>query len=163
MYSFQRQISSESLELLEISPIEKTIPVPPNAPIKMRKHFSKKDLKPKKLRFPDKERDEANTKNYYQGSVDYSPNIFNRKDVLKKTCAFKEELSGKSLSVMFENTHLVSNKENVRYEEERYVRKVWKSRPAIKKHANNDNSLQSSISSKLIHRNTKGEFVHLRI
>lgn len=144
--------------------IEKTIPVPPNAPIKMRKHFFKKDLKPKKLRFPDKEKDKPNNENYSQRSVDYSSNIFHQKEsVLKNTCKFKEELSRKSSSSMFENTHLVSNKENVEYEKERYVRKVWKSRLAIKKHVYNDNSSQSSISSKLINKNMKGEFVHFRI
>lgn len=138
------------------------MPVPPNAPIKPRKFFSKEGLKPKKLRFTDKEKNETEDDNCSEKSVDYSIKISKRKaEFSKHQGESMARLNRENLSAMLQSIRLeLDNKENRRYGQERYERRPRNNRSVAKEHTrNNNNSLQSSK----LNCNPKGEFVHFRI
>lgn len=151
-------------ELFVTSPTAKrTTPVPPNAPIKPRKSFSKVGLKPKKLRFTDKEKDEIDGENCSQKSADYSVKVLDHKATfLKEKGELKDKSSRENLSVMLRNIRLeTDDKENKQYENERYERKVIDDRySVIKERAKYGNNCTQSLK---LNCNSKGKFVHFRI
>ncbi|KYN35976.1 Zinc finger CW-type PWWP domain protein 1 [Trachymyrmex septentrionalis] len=136
--------SSYTSQLFVISPtVKRTIPVPPNAPIKSRKPFSKGDLKPKKLRFTDEEKDED--EHYSEKSVDLST-MFKRKKELSKKQGESGRLDHENLNTMLQSMQLeLENKENRQYGQEQHERKASNNRFIAKERArNNNNPFQSS-------------------
>lgn len=147
--------------------MRKTTPIPPNAPIKFKKHFSKEGLKPKKLRFTDKEEEEVKNRNHVQNTTDCAIKIFNHKSS-KQRVESKGKLRKENLDAMLQDIRLkTDNKENIRpcgKEHERikknYERKVKNNRSVFASSSKNiDNSAQLSKSN----YNPKGEFWHFRI
>lgn len=140
----------------------RTTPVPPNAPIKPRKPFPKEGLKPKKLRFTDKEKDETENENCSKKSADFPIKMFKQKaEFSKQQGESKGRLDRESLSVMLQSIRLeLDNKENRRYGQGRHEKRARNNRSLAKEHARNNND--SSQSSKL-NCSPKGEFVHFRI
>lgn len=137
----------------------RTTPVPPNAPIKPRKPFFKEGLKPKKLRFTDKEKDETEDENYCQ-KRDFATKM-SKAEFSKQQGESKGRLDRESLSTMLQSIRLeLDNKENRRHGQGRYEKRVKNNHSAVKERAKNNND--SSQSSKL-NCNSKGEFVHFRI
>lgn len=153
-------------ELFVTSPTTKrtTHPVPPNAPIKPRKSFSKVGLKPKKLYFTDKKTGEIEDENCSQKSVDYSLTVLDRKATFSKdNSELKEKLNRENLSAMLRNVRLeADDKENKQYENERYERKVRNDRYSVMKERNVKFGNNCTQSLKL-NCNSKGKFVHFRI
>lgn len=141
--------------------MKKTTPIPPNAPVKFKKHFSKEGLKPKKLRFVDKEVEEAENTKHSQKSADCVIKIFNHKSCSKQKIESKGELSKENLNAMLQDIRLeTDNKENRPYAKERHERKVKSNRFVSTSASKNvNNSPQSSKSN----HNLKGEFLHFRI
>ncbi|XP_011702753.1 PREDICTED: uncharacterized protein LOC105458867 [Wasmannia auropunctata] len=154
-------LPSYTSQLFVISPIARraNTPVLPNAPMKSRKPFCKEGLKPKKLRFTDKEKDETGNENYSQKSANFSIKIFKQKAKFSKQ---QDESTGKldceNLSAMLQILEL-DNKENRRYGQERYERRGRNNRSVAKECAKNNNSSQSSK----LNCNSKHEFIHFRI
>lgn len=137
--------------------------MPPNAPVKLRKSFSKVGLKPKKLHFTDKETDEIEDENCSQKSVDYSLKVLDRKATFSKDNGeLKEKLNRENLSAMLRNIRLeADDKENKQYENERYERKVRNDRySVIKERAKYGNNCTQSLK---LNCNSKDKFVHFRI
>ncbi|XP_050450419.1 uncharacterized protein LOC126850971 [Cataglyphis hispanica] len=150
-------------ELFVTSPtVKRTTPVPPNAPIKPRKSFFKVGLKPKKLRFTDKEKDEIDGENRSQKSADYSIKVLDHKEAFsKKKGELKEKSSRENLSAMLRNIRLeTDDKENKQYENERYERKVKDGRYSVKERGKYRNNCTQSLK---LNCNTKDKFVHFRI
>ena len=143
-----------------ISPTVKSItPVPPNAPIKPRKLFSKEGLKPKKLRFTDEEKDETEDEHNSEKSVDLLT-MFKRKKEFSKKQGESGRLDSENLNTMLQSMRLeLENKENRQYGQEQYERKASNNRSITKERARNNNSSQSSK----LNCSPKGEFVHFRI
>lgn len=156
-------LPSYTSRLFVTSPTAKrTTPVPPNAPIKPKKPFSKEGLKPKKLRFTDKEKDETEDENCSKKSANFSIKMFKQKaQVSKQQDESKGKLDRESLSAMLQNVRLeLDNKENRRHGQGRYEKRARNNHSLAKERARNDND--SSQSSKL-NCSPKGEFVHFRI
>jgi len=156
-------LPSYTSQLFLISPIARRMtPVLPNAPIKSRKPFSKKGLKPKKLRFTDKEKDEMENKNYSQKSTDFSIKMSKQKaDISKLQGESIERLDRENLSTMLQSIQLeLDNKENRQYGQEQYEKRTRNNRSVAKERARNNNN--SSQTSKL-NCSPKGEFIHFRI
>lgn len=165
-FCFQNGVLASSLlhsytpQLFVISPTaRRATPVPPNAPIKPRKPFSKEGLKPKKLRFTDKENDETKDENCFQKSADFSIKMYKQKAEFSKQQEqgeSREKSERESSSAMLQSIRFeLFNKKNRRYE-----KKLRNNRSTTKEHAkNNNDSSQSSI----LNCNPKGEFVHFRI
>lgn len=142
---------------------KRTTPVPPNAPIKPRKSFSKVGLKPKKLRFTDKEKDEIYGENHSYKSADYSIKVLDHKATFSKEKGeLKEKSSRENLSAMLRNIRLeIDDKENKQYENKRYERKMRDDRySVIKEHAKYRDNCTQSLK---LNCNTKDKFVHFRI
>ncbi|KAG5334023.1 ZCPW1 protein, partial [Acromyrmex charruanus] len=141
--------SSYTSQLFVISPTVKSItPVPPNAPIKPRKLFSKEGLKPKKLRFTDEEKDETENEHNSEKSVDLSTMFKWKKEFLKKQ-GESGRLDHENLNTMLQSMRLeLENKENRQYGQEQHERKASNNRSIAKERARNNNN-NSSQSSKL--------------
>ncbi|EGI62651.1 Zinc finger CW-type PWWP domain protein 1 [Acromyrmex echinatior] len=141
--------SSYTSQLFVISPTVKSItPIPPNAPIKPRKLFSKEGLKPKKLRFTDEEKDEAENEHNSEKSVDLSTMFKWKKEFLKKQ-GESGRLDHENLNTMLQSMRLeLENKENRQYGQEQHERKASSNRSIAKERARNNNN-NSSQSSKL--------------
>ncbi|XP_018376321.1 PREDICTED: uncharacterized protein LOC108769699 [Trachymyrmex cornetzi] len=139
--------SSYTSQLFIISPtVKRTMPVPPNAPIKPRKSFSKEGLKPKKLRFTDKEEDETEDENNSEKSVDLSTMFERKKEFSKKQVPGR--LDHENLNTMLQSMRLeLENKENRQYGQEQHERKASNNRSIAKERARNNN--KPSQSSKL--------------
>ncbi|XP_071646527.1 uncharacterized protein [Temnothorax longispinosus] len=114
-------------------------PVPPNAPIKLRKPFSKEGLKPKKLRFTDKDKDGTEDENYSKKSADFFIKMSKQKAEFPKRqgkskarldCDMQDSLSAMLQNVRFE----LDNKKNMRYGQGQYEKRA----------RNNKDSSQSS-------------------
>jgi len=156
-------LPSYTSQLFLISPIAKRItPVPPNAPIKPRKPFSKKGLKPKKLRFTDKEKDEMGNENYSQKSTDFSIKMSKQKaEISKLQGKSLGKLDRENLSTMLQSIRLeLDDKENRQYIQEQRERRTRNNRSIAKERARNNNNF--SQTSKL-NSSPKSEFVHFRI
>nr|XP_012225941.1 PREDICTED: uncharacterized protein LOC105674303 [Linepithema humile] len=69
--------------------VKKATPVPPNAPIKFKKHFPKEGLKPKKLRFTDKEVEEIENRNHAQKATDCVIKIYGLKLITERINVLK--------------------------------------------------------------------------
>lgn len=163
-------LSAYTSQLFVISPTTRLkTPVPPNAPIKSRKPFPKEGLKPKKLRFTDKDKDETKGENYSKNSTDFSIDTSKRKATFSKqqddeSKGIKEERE--NLSSMLQSIRIeLDNKENRRNGQDNnnnngYERRTRNNRSVAKERARNNNN--SSQSSKL-NCNLKGEFLHFRI
>ncbi|XP_024886036.1 zinc finger CW-type PWWP domain protein 1-like [Temnothorax curvispinosus] len=114
-------------------------PVPPNAPVKLRKPFSKEGLKPKKLRFTDKDKDGTEDENYSKKSADFFIKMSKQKAEFPKRqgklkarldCDMQDSLSAMLQNVRFE----LDNKKNMRYGQGQYEKRA----------KNNKDSSQSS-------------------
>lgn len=152
-------LSTYTSQLFVISPPTRmTTPVPPNAPIKPRKPFSKEGLKPKKLRFTDK--DETKDENCSKKSADVSIKMSKLKaEFSKQQGESKGILERENLSAMLQSIRLeLDNKENRRYEQERYERRARNNRSIAKECARNNNNSSSKLNC-----SPKGEFLHFRI
>lgn len=138
--------------------------MPPNAPIKPRKSFSKVGLKPKKLRFTDKEKDGIDDENCLHKSVDYSIKVPDNKAIFsKKKCKLKEKSCRENLSTMLRNIRLeADDKENKQYENERYERKMRDDHYSAINECTTKCSNNCTQSLKL-NCNSKDKFVHYRI
>ncbi|KAL0108238.1 hypothetical protein PUN28_015054 [Cardiocondyla obscurior] len=133
--------------------------IPPNAPIKPRKHVCKKDLKPKKLYFTDKEleneRDDANCSQ--KSALLLTKKSKQKSKSHKRETDSSEKLNRDSLSAMLESIRLeLDNKENRRQGHEKRTRI---NNSVAKERAKKNNCSQSSELS----CNLRGEFVHFRI
>lgn len=159
-------LSSYTSQLFVISPTGKrNTPIPPNAPIKPKKPFPKEGLKPKKLRFTDKEKNETEDEKCRSSKSTNSISI--NMSTWKADFSNSERsesigrLDRENLSSMLQSIRLeLDNKENMRYEQERYERRARNNRPVAKERVRSSNN--SSQSSKL-NCSPKGEFVHFRI
>ncbi|XP_028047072.1 uncharacterized protein LOC105828627 isoform X2 [Monomorium pharaonis] len=139
-------LSTYTCQLFAISPTTRiTTPVPPNAPIKPRKLFSKEGLKPKKLRFTDKDKNEVKNENCFKKSTNFSIEM-SKEELSKQQSESKGILERENLSFMLQSIRLeLDNKENRQYGQERYERRARNNRFIVKEHArNNNNSSQSS-------------------
>ncbi|XP_011864319.1 PREDICTED: uncharacterized protein LOC105560114 [Vollenhovia emeryi] len=142
-------LPSYTPQLFVTSPIAiRTVPVPPNAPIKPRKSFPKEGLKPKKLHFTDNETEKENSS---QKSTQLS----------KQQDQSNQSYNRDSLSNVLQNLRLeLDNKENMRYGLGRHERKMKNNRSVAKERVKNH--YDSSQSSKL-NSCEKSEFVYFRI
>ncbi|XP_011644195.1 uncharacterized protein LOC105431614 [Pogonomyrmex barbatus] len=145
--NFLRSSSSFASQLFVTSPIAKrTTPVPPNAPIKLRKPFSKARLKPKKLRFVDKEKDEAKDENCSQKRTNYSIKIFKQKaEFSEQQSESRYKFDRDSLSAVLHNMRLeLDKKENETNERECNEKRTRNKRSVVKKCVKNNNSVLRS-------------------
>ncbi|KYN06473.1 Zinc finger CW-type PWWP domain protein 1 [Cyphomyrmex costatus] len=119
------------------------MPVPPNAPIKPKKLFSKEGLKPKRLCFIDEEMDETADENSSEKSVDFFK-MFKQKKKSSKQQKESGRLVRNNLNTMLQSMRL-ENKENRQEDvQERYEKKARNNRSVAKERARNNNSSQSS-------------------
>lgn len=135
-------------------------PVPPNAPIKPRKPFSKEGLKPKKLRFTDKEEDE----NCILKNANFVIKT-SKAECSKQQNESSGTLDRDSLSALLQSVRLkLDNKENGednrRYRQGRYEKRTRNNRSVAKERAKNKNDF---LQSSKLNYSPKGEFVHFRI
>jgi len=137
--------------------------VPPNAPIKPKKSFSKVGLKPKKLHFTDKEKDRIDDENCFQQSADYSIKVLDNEAIFsKEKYKLKEKSSRENLSAMLRNIRLeTDDKENKQYE--RYERKMRDDHYFAINNERTTKCSNNCTQSLKLNCNSKDKFVHFRI
>lgn len=139
--------------------------MPPNAPIKPRKSFPKVGLKPKKLRFTDKEKDGIGDKNCFQKSADYSIKVLDNKVIFSnEKCKLKEKSSRENLSALLRNIRLeTDDKENKQYENKRYERRMRDDHYSVINNERTTKCDNNCTQSLKLNYNSKDKFVHFRI